>query len=72
MTHTRKGSKMIDQWGTEIAIAIALITSTFVLLAGHDEFKKTRGGRMLVYTLIMLNTLIVLSYLGLRFNGINL
>jgi hypothetical protein len=63
---------MIDQWGTEIAIVIALITGSFVLWVGKDEFKKTKMGRTLVYTLVMLLTLTVLLYLGLRFSGVNL
>lgn len=62
---------MIEQWGTEIALTIAVVTSIFVLSIGRDEFSKTKTGRWFQFLVPALVLTSVAMYFGLRMSGIN-
>lgn len=62
---------MIEQWGTEIALTIAVVASIFVLSIGRDEFSKTKTGRWFQFLVPALVLISVAMYFGLRMSGIN-
>jgi uncharacterized membrane protein len=62
---------MIDQWGTEIAIAIAVVTGSFVLWVGRKEFSKSRTGQVFTFVLVSCLLLVMAMYFGLRLEGVN-
>ena len=62
---------MIENWGTEIAIVIAVVAGAFVMYVGRDEFSKTKTGRWFQFLLPALIMLSVAMYFGLRLSGVN-
>lgn len=70
MTPT-KGVHMIEQWGTEIALGIAVVTGVFVLNVGRKEFEKTTTGRWFQFVLAGCLLLSVVMYFALRISGVN-
>lgn len=62
---------MIENWGTEIAIVIAVVAGTFVMHVGRDEFSKTKTGRWFQFLVPAFIMISVAMYFGLRMSGIN-
>jgi uncharacterized membrane protein len=62
---------MIDKWGTEIALVIAVVTGTYVMWFGKLEFKKTRLGNIFMFTVGTFILLSLAMYFGLRLQGVN-
>jgi len=62
---------MIENWGTEIAIVIAVVAGEFVMYVGRDEFSKTTTGRCFQFLVPALIMLSVAMYFGLRMSGVN-
>ncbi len=62
---------MIEQWGTEIGLVIAVVAGIFVMHVGRDEFSKTKTGRWFQFLVPALIMLSVAMYFGLRMSGIN-
>jgi hypothetical protein len=62
---------MIEEWGVEIGLVIAVVAGTFVLHVGRDEFDKTKTGRWFQFLVPALVMLSVAMYFGLRMSGIN-
>jgi Mg2+ and Co2+ transporter CorA len=62
---------MIEQWGTEIGLVIAVVAGIFVMHVGRDEFSKTKTGRWFQFLVPALIMVSVAMYFGLRMSGIN-
>ena len=62
---------MIEQWGTEIGLVIAVVAGVFVMHVGRDEFSKTKTGRWFQFLVPALIMVSVAMYFGLRMSGIN-
>lgn len=62
---------MIEQWGTEIGIVIAVVVGTFVLVIARGEFSKTKTGQWFQFILSALLLTVVAMYFGLRMSGVN-
>jgi hypothetical protein len=62
---------MIEQWGTEIGLVIAVVAGAFVMHVGRDEFSKTKTGRWFQFLVPALIMVSVAMYFGLRMSGIN-
>jgi hypothetical protein len=66
-----KGVSMIEQWGTEFALVIAVVTGIFVLQVGKKEMNKTSTGRWFQFVLAACLLVSVAMYFGLRMSGVN-
>ena len=66
-----KGDSMIEQWGTEVALVIAVVTGIFVLQVGKKEMNKTSLGRWFQFILSACLLISVAMYFGLRMSGVN-
>ncbi len=66
-----KGVSMIEQWGTEVALVIAVVTGIFVLQVGKKEMNKTSLGRWFQFILATCLLVSVATYFGLRMSGVN-
>jgi hypothetical protein len=66
-----KGVSMIEQWGTEVALVIAVVTGIFVLQVGKKEMNKTSLGRWFQFILAACLLISVAMYFGLRMSGVN-
>jgi hypothetical protein len=62
---------MIEQWGTEIGLVIAVVAGIFVMHVGRDEFSKTKTGRWFQFLVPALIMVSVAMYFGLRMSGVN-
>jgi len=62
---------MIEQWGTEVALVIAVVTGIFVLQVGKKEMSKTTTGRWFQFILATCLLVSVVMYFGLRISGVN-
>jgi hypothetical protein len=67
----RREHRMIEEWGVEIGLVIAVVVGTFVMHVGRDEFSKTTTGRWFQFLVPALVLLSVAMYFGLRISGIN-